>query len=44
MRNLRDYHYTQEELENVEFDQYGRPYVQHEKGRLMLSRRNGNNN
>lgn len=37
MKNLNNYHVPKGE--KIEFDEYGRPYVQHKSGKLMLSRK-----
>ena len=39
MRNLDNYIFSEEDRDRIEFDQYGRPYIQHTMGRLMLSRK-----
>ena len=36
---LSDYIYREEDLGKIQFDKYGRPYLQHENGRIMLSRK-----
>ena len=37
MNNLKDYIFNEED--RIEFDEYGRPYIQHVMGKLMLSRK-----
>jgi hypothetical protein len=36
MRNLDNYIFKKEDRDRIEFDQYGRPYIQ-DNGRMMLS-------
>lgn len=36
---LSDYIYTEEDLDKIQFDKYGRPYIQHQNGRIMLSKK-----
>jgi hypothetical protein len=39
MRNLDNYIFSEEDRDKIEFDQYGRPYIQHDMGLMMLSRK-----
>ena len=39
MRNLDNYIFSEEDRDRIEFDDYGRPYIQEKIGRMMLSRR-----
>jgi hypothetical protein len=34
-----NYIFSEEDRDRIEFDHYGRPYIQHGMGRLMLSRK-----
>lgn len=36
---LSDYIYREQDLDKIQFDKYGRPYIQHQDGRIMLSRK-----
>ena len=38
MRNLDNYIFNEEDRDRIEFDKYGRPYIQ-DNGRMMLSRK-----
>lgn len=38
MRDLSNYYYNKEDLNKIQFDQYGRPYIQ-DGGRWMLSKK-----
>jgi hypothetical protein len=40
LEKLSLYHYNQDEVTEIKFDQYGRPYIQN-NGKMMLSRRTG---
>lgn len=42
MSRLSDYFYNREDLYRIEFDQYGRPYIQ-DGGRWMLRKKSGYN-
>lgn len=37
--NLINYHYDFSVIDDIQFDNYGRPYIQEDGGRMMLSRR-----
>ena len=37
-KNLENYLFKDEDKEKIEFDQYGRPYIQ-DGGKMMLSRK-----
>jgi len=39
MKDLNDYIFLEEDRDRIEFDDYGRPYIQEKIGRVMLSRR-----
>ena len=39
MEKLNDYFFRKEERDRIEFDQYGRPYIQEKIGQMMLSRK-----
>lgn len=39
MRNLDNYIFSEEDRNRIEFDQYGRPYIQDTMGKFMLSRK-----
>lgn len=39
MKDLNDYIFLEEDRDRIEFDDYGRPYIKEEIGRMMLSRR-----
>jgi hypothetical protein len=39
MRNLENYIFSEEDRDRIEFDQYGRPYIQDTMGKFMLSRK-----
>ena len=39
MKDLKDYFFLEEDRDRIEFDDYGRPYIQEKIGRMMLSRR-----
>lgn len=39
MNNLYDYIFLKEDKDRIEFDEYGRPYIQEANGRMMLPRR-----
>ena len=39
MRNLENYIFLEEERDRIQFDEYGRPYIQETNGRMMLPMR-----
>ena len=39
MRNLNNYFFSEEDRDKIKFDKYGRPYIQEDIGRFMLSRK-----
>ena len=39
MRELNNYIFLEEDRERIEFDEYGRPYIQEVIGKIMLSRK-----
>lgn len=39
MRNLENYSFLEIDRSRIEWDQYGRPYIQEAMGRMMLSLR-----
>ena len=36
MRNLENYIFSEEDRDRIQFDEYGRPYIQETIGRMML--------
>jgi hypothetical protein len=38
-KDLDDYLFSEEDRDKIEFDQYGRPYIQYDMGMIMLSRK-----
>jgi len=43
MKDLNDYIFLDEDRDRIEFDDYGRPYIQETIGRIMLSRKTNYN-
>ena len=39
MRNLENYIFSEEDRDRIQFDEYGRPYIQESIGKFMLSRK-----
>ena len=39
MRNLENYIFLEEDRDRIQFDEYGRPYIQESIGKFMLSRK-----
>lgn len=41
MRNLENYSFLESDRNRIQWDQWGRPYIQEPNGRMMLSLRSG---
>jgi len=39
METLKDYIFTEEDRDRIQFDDHGRPYIQEKNGKVMLSRK-----
>ena len=39
MRNLENYIFSEEDRDRIQFDEYGRPYIQESIGKFMLPRK-----
>jgi hypothetical protein len=43
MRNLDNYIFKSEDKNRIQFDNYGRPYIQEDNGKFMLPRKTSYN-